>query len=170
VRDADALIDLGRLAEARGAIDEAVEIDRKTIGEAHTDHSEALLARAALLGAERRFAEAPPLVRRALALIEAEHGSESPALAQPLAALCDALLAASDGAAARESADRAVRLATVAPPDVRARAEFCWARAVWKEDRAAALARARAARARVAGLPFAEAEVARIDRWIAAPR
>jgi len=160
--DAIALLDLGRLAEARAAAEQALAIQRQTIGENHPDYGGSLRALADVLGAEGRTAEALAPARRALALAERRTGGVGPGMVEPLLAVCAAALDAGHGDEAAAAGRRAVSLAAAAPEELRARAAVCLALSP-AGDRV----QARAARARLAALHLPERELRRIDRWLA---
>jgi tetratricopeptide (TPR) repeat protein len=163
------LLELGNLAGARTAIDQAVAIELKLLGADHPDRAETLSVLGDVLRAERRFAGAVPVYRQSLALWQRQYGADSPALAETLTGLCEALLATGDGPGARTHSSRAVDVARRAPAEVRAGAQFCLAEAEFlvPAERPTALARARDARAQLAALPYPARDLPRIEGWLA---
>jgi eukaryotic-like serine/threonine-protein kinase len=167
--DAAALTVLGRYAEAHAAIDRALAIDQQTIGDDHPDHGDTLMTQGDLLCAEQHCGAAVELYRRAVALHEKEVGAESTVLVEPMVGLCAALLAAGDHAAARTTAERAVRIAAQAPGDLRGEAQLCLARAEWAGgDHDAARGHARDARTSFAALTFPARGRPLVEHWLAA--
>src|SRR5262249_23806955 len=166
---AELLLSLGRRDEARAAIAAADDIDGKVGGD-RGHHGETLRISADIAAAAHRPREAIALYGQALALLEAKHGKDGPGLVPALVGLGAAELDAGDAAAALAAAERAFAIAAgkVVPVDVRCAAQFLLARARGAEggDRPGGGARARAARARLAALPY-PTEAAGIDRWLA---
>jgi len=69
---------LGRFAEAEALYQQALEIDRATIGEAHPDYAIDLNNLAGVLSDQGKFAEAEPLYQQAIAILETSLGPDHP--------------------------------------------------------------------------------------------
>src|SRR5262249_21681496 len=167
---AELLLASGRLDAAQAAFARAEGLFAK----AGPDVEERALlqaARADLLPAAKRPADALPLYRQALGPLEARDGRGGLALVDALLGLGAAELDSGDAAAAIASAERAVAIdsASSGPADEIGAAEFLLARARWAagEDRAGAVALARSARERLARLPYPADALPEIDRWLA---
>jgi tetratricopeptide (TPR) repeat protein len=170
--DAGHLLALGRLAEARDAADRALAIDEKARGREHPETGSALITQGDAMAAQRQVREALAAYDRALQVLEKAHGSRHAGLCDPLSRLSAAALAIGDARRARELAERAVAVGAKAPPGDLDIAQVRLAQARWAlgDDRPAALAQARQARAQLAALGFLVDELPGIDRWLASPR
>src|SRR6185295_10028084 len=94
--DAGHLLALGRVAEARAAIEEALELYGKSVGKDHPLYGSALEGQGRVLLAEGKAREAVPVFERGLAISERGTGTGSSALLRVLVGLADARLAARD--------------------------------------------------------------------------
>jgi eukaryotic-like serine/threonine-protein kinase len=166
--DANYLLRLGRRDEARAAIDQALAITKATKGETHPYYAAALLIRGDVLAADGRPAEAISAYQQAVGILERSMGRDFPGLCPPLLQLSAAQLRRGDARGALEAAERAVAVAPAGRGE-REVAEFRLAQARWAlgQDRPAALALARKARAGLAALAFPSEELPLIDRWLA---
>jgi tetratricopeptide (TPR) repeat protein len=170
--DAGHLLALGRPADARASVEQALAIAAKTVGADHPDYGNGLLARGKIFAASGRVRDAIPDFERAIAIVEKASGSQTRALHAPLVGLADARLAIGDARGALSAADRAVALDAQAPPSDQEAAQFRQAEARWAlgEDRPQAIALARAVRAKLASLSFPAEDLLTIDRWLATHR
>jgi tetratricopeptide (TPR) repeat protein/predicted Ser/Thr protein kinase len=105
---AQLLVDAGRLADARAAIDQVLELERAA-GSAVLPKT--LTVRASLALAEHHWAEAAQLAEQAIAGFEAQGGKDQPELWQPLAYLASAKLQQHDRETARTVLQRAIAVA-----------------------------------------------------------
>jgi len=166
--DADHLLALGRLKEARASIDKALALNEKARGKDHPEVGWSLVTQGDVMQAQHASRDALAAYERALAILDKAYAA-SPALCQPLDRLAAVLIDTGDAHRALEIAGREAALAANAPPGNAELAGVRLAQARWTlgTDRPAALAQARQARARIAALPFRVDELPAIDRWFA---
>src|SRR5262249_13920833 len=155
---AELLLSMGRPAEARAAAHAADAIDQKGGGD-REDHGNTLRILADIAVAEKRPADAIPLYRQALAILEGTYGADSVGIFNAPLGLGEAQLAAS--AVATAGPDAGVEKKCAAQLLV---AQTRWASG---RDRAGAMALARNARARLAALPYPTEELRDVDAWLA---
>ncbi|HTE51617.1 MAG TPA: serine/threonine-protein kinase [Kofleriaceae bacterium] len=169
---ADHLLSLRRLGEARAAAEQALAICKKTQGEEHFEYAAKLNMLGKVLLAERRPREALEAFQRALAIYVKTLGPDHVNLGSSLIGLSDALLATGDSRRALTMAERAVELSARASPGELEEAQLRVAEAMWAtgHDRRGAVTLARAARDRLAALPFPSEDLPRLDGWLARAR
>ena len=110
-RLAGAQFDKGALADAADSRRRALKIVVRAYGGQSTNAAEAMIALANVELLRQRYSRAEPLLIAAVPALEARFGTDSPALADPLAGLARIALARGDTAAAETWAQRAVAIA-----------------------------------------------------------
>lgn len=170
---ANALFNLGRLAPARAAIERAIRIREAAQGADHEDLAPALDSQGRIL-LELRVPTACASFDRAVAILERAHGRAHPDLARYVDGAAECALAMGRLADAAALAERVIAMEAVrgVDPAPVAHARFVLARALWRagrpEDRARAIAAARAARAVLVDRPKYAEDVRAIDAWLRA--
>ena len=108
----------GRVAEAEALYREALEIDRKTIGEAHPDYAIRLNNLAGVVASQEQFAEAEALYWQALEITRDALGEVHPSYAIRLVNLGSLLVKSDRVEEGREMLERALAIFRAAlPPD-----------------------------------------------------
>ncbi len=110
-RLAGAQFDNGALAEAAESRRRVLKIALRAYGGGSLDTANAMVALATVEILQDHYVKAEPLLIGALPVLEARFGTDSPALAEPLAALARIALARGDVPAAKQWATRAIAIA-----------------------------------------------------------
>lgn len=164
-----------RSDEAVAALKRALDISIAAHGEFHGDVATTLINLGDAYLVKKQFAESIEVYRRAIAVTVKTVGEASPDLGDCYVGLSFPLMASNDAKGALEATEHAQAIFAKAPgmPYVEALGHFVHAQAQWElspGSRAKAVAEARASRETLEKSGAQEADLADIDRWLAAHR